>query len=66
MNDQKADFLKEKLETLQRIQQEELHCGIEPTVTDEHIQQTKDELQKQLSTIVVEKKVDDEQFRLSV
>jgi len=58
LHSQKADFLREKIETLRWIQVEEADCGVQPTVTDDDIEKTEKMLQDHLSTLKIEVKED--------
>lgn len=45
LNAQKLDFLQNKIEKLKWIRNEEIECGVEPSVTDIDIERVKEQLQ---------------------
>lgn len=51
LDDQKQDFLKEKVTTLEWLRKEEIECGIEPTVSESDINEAKEQLSKHLETL---------------
>lgn len=51
LENQKLDFLKEKINTLEWIRNEEKQCGVKPTVTQEDIDKVKLQLENHSKSI---------------
>lgn len=51
LDDEKENFLKEKVQTLEWIRNEELECGVTPTITEEEITSAKKQLDDHLEML---------------
>lgn len=51
LDNEKENFLKEKVETLEWIRKEELECGVTPSITEEEITSAKQQLDDHLKML---------------